>query len=240
MHQPHGPQSNSARAIPVTTDEIRAHPVGPCSELRVDFQGDFAATAALRRRLQALQPDSRAATPTAQLGASISGILDPSLPSGNPTHFVQPTNSFPSDLAYPHDDLHSSCPRGARTPTPTPPPSHRHTPAPRPVPPRHGSSSPSTMEPHAPNIMSDSPMSDAMHSLARSSPQRIPVSSSMLRAVVFHPEEAMQALLTAVSALTTTVASNQAHAERQIALLTQLVHQPLPVTASRGPRRPDV
>ena len=61
LHQLPGPHSNFARVMPVTADEIRAQPVGPCSELPADFQRDFAATAALRRRLQALHPDSELA-----------------------------------------------------------------------------------------------------------------------------------------------------------------------------------
>ena len=57
----------------------------------------------------------------------------------------------------------------------------------------------------------------------------------MLKAVAFQPEEATCVLMTTVGALTTTVASNQAHTARQIALLTQLVQQPLVVPESWAP-----
>ena len=83
-------------------------------------------------------------------------------------------------------------------------------------------------------------MSAAMHSQAWSPPQQLSVSPSTLLAAPFPTEDAMCALLTTVGNLTATVASNQAHAARQIALLTQMMqHQP-PVTAAGGSRRPDI
>ena len=81
--------------------------------------------------------------------------------------------------------------------------------------------------------MSDSPMSDAMHSPVRSHAQQIHASPSMLRAAPFHNEEVMRALMTTVGDLTTTVASHQA---QSVVLLSQLVQQQLTVTAA-APRR---
>ena len=83
-------------------------------------------------------------------------------------------------------------------------------------------------------------MSAAMHSQACSPPQQLSVSPSTLRAAPFPTEDAMCALLTTVGNLTATVASNQAYAARQIALLTQLMQQQQPVSVAGGPRCPDI
>ena len=62
-----------------------------------------------------------------------------------------------------------------------------------------------------------------MHLLIRSPPQQLYVTPSMLQVAPFPTENAMRAIMTTVGDLTTTVASYQAQAEHQIALLTQLV-----------------
>ena len=63
-------------------------------------------------------------------------------------------------------------------------------------------------------------MPAAMHSPTRSPPQQLFVSPSKLRAAPFPTEDVMRAILTTAEDITTTVASNQAYAARQIAVLT--------------------
>ena len=82
--------------------------------------------------------------------------------------------------------------------------------------------------------MSDSPMSDAMHSPVRSPAQHIPASPSMLLAALFHTKEVMRALMTTVGDLATTSSAYQA---QTVALLSQLVQQQLTVPAV-VPHRP--